>query len=562
MWINLDNCCGSPTAFIIADENDEVEVTASQQPPANPRQFPQYYPSPSRLDRVRSDDYNTSSTAGGNDDEHRYDDRHDLYNGTTISSTKSKSAGRNMLDDTSRCTDSETLSSAVHEEQRQNQDTVTVKRNPRRSRVALYLALFIGLIILVIAMIVGVRFAVGARNNVDDGNASKPTREPTMPSPTRAPTTPVPSTALFTQEVGGFASVEEYGVEKTTGGEGGNIVTVRDAASFEYFIKRKEPMIVQVDGMIDLSQHKIGMNKTSYRVSANTTIIGVGAASGITGGGIKITGYKACDMNVTFIGETDKGHCMFKDAAQTQAPSNVNPEGNVIIRNLVFTNCSDDCITVQHYAHHVWIDHNDLSRPGDGTIDVKRGTDLVTISWNVFHNAQKTMLLGHNDANGHQDVGRLRVTYHHNFFRESASRNPRIRFADPVHVYNNYFLANDGYGVAAQMDAGVIVEGNFFEDVEVPITTDVGGEPGRIIERFNIYRNSGRPKWGGSGDLAEPDTYYEFQLFNSQLNWGTVPEGYSSGFVNEPYNYYSYRLDDPMVLPDNVPLWAGTGRVA
>jgi pectate lyase len=32
-------------------------------------------------------------------------------------------------------------------------------------------------------------------------------------------------------------------------------------------------------------------------------------------------------------------------------------------------------------------------------------------------------------------------------------------------VYNNYFLGNDLYAVASTENAGVLVEGNFFEDV-------------------------------------------------------------------------------------------------
>ena len=77
------------------------------------------------------------------------------------------------------------------------------------------------------------------------------------------------------------------------------------------------------------------------------------------------------------------------------------------------------------------------------------------------------MLLGHSDDNASQDIGHLRVTYHHNWFDGSGTRHPRVRFGNPVHVYNNYYFNNE-YGVASTMDAGVLVEGNYFENVDGP----------------------------------------------------------------------------------------------
>ena len=90
------------------------------------------------------------------------------------------------------------------------------------------------------------------------------------------------------------------------------------------------------------------------------------------------------------------------------------------------------------------------------------------MSWNHFDGTDKTMLLGHDDGNAAQDIGRLKVTYHHNWFDGTNQRNPRVRFGDPVHVYNNYYNDTGNYGVASTMDAGVLVEGNYFENVDDP----------------------------------------------------------------------------------------------
>ena len=126
---------------------------------------------------------------------------------------------------------------------------------------------------------------------------------------------------------------------------------------------------------------------------------------------------------------------------------------NVIIRNLTFRNATDDSINVQMFSHHVWIDHNDLAQGYDGLIDIKRGSSYVTVSWNHTHHHTKNMLLGHDDGNGAQDIGRLKVTYHHNWFDQTPQRNPRVRFGEPVHVYNNYYVYNTDVGVACQANA-------------------------------------------------------------------------------------------------------------
>ena len=59
------------------------------------------------------------------------------------------------------------------------------------------------------------------------------------------------------------------------------------------------------------------------------------------------------------------------------------------------------------------------------------------MSWNVFTNHDKTMLIGSSDTVG-PDVGKLKVTLHHNVFDGVGQRAPRVRFGQ-VDLYNNYF---------------------------------------------------------------------------------------------------------------------------
>lgn len=202
---------------------------------------------------------------------------------------------------------------------------------------------------------------------------------------------------------------------------------------------------------------------------------------------------------------------------------------NVIIRNLVFRNANDDSINVQMFSHHVWIDHNDLSAGKDGLIDIKRGSSYVTVSWNHTHHHTKNMLLGHDDGNAAQDTGYLKVTYHHNFFDRTPQRNPRTRFGNPVHVFNNYYVANSDTGVACQNKSGCWVEGNYFENVEEPMTNSYAGPKGSIVERDNVYVNSGKPVVGGS--------------------------------VEDPRGYYAYALDTPANVKALVTQGAGTGKI-
>jgi pectate lyase len=246
----------------------------------------------------------------------------------------------------------------------------------------------------------------------------------------------------------------------TTGGTGGSTVTVTSASALDSALQSSSRQIIRVSGVISLS----GMHK----VSSNKSILGVGSGSGISGGGLNLSGVS-----------------------------------NVIIRNLVFRNADDDSINVQESAHNIWIDHNDLSNGHDGLVDIKRGSDFVTVSWNHFHNHDKTALLGHDDGNGSQDIGHLRVTYHHNWFDGTTQRHPRVRFGNPVHVYNNYYNGNSGYGVASTCNAGVLVERNYFENVAHPTVTQTGDSPSGNLRVINNYLvNSGTEQVRNGASVA------------------------------------------------------------
>ncbi len=314
----------------------------------------------------------------------------------------------------------------------------------------------------------------------------------------------VPAAAAAPGGPDGFASVAGYGQASTTGGAGGPVVTVSTAAAFLDHIARPGPYVIQVSGSITLPE---GANDGMHAVASDKTIVGLGSTAALVGGGLTIG--LPVDEDVT-------------------APP-ANAVHNVIIRNLRMSGSPDDLINVQMFSHHIWIDHNDFSDGGDGAVDIKRGSDLVTVSWNRFHDHDKTLLLGHDDDNAAQDAGRLRTTCHHNYFDGSDQRNPRVRFAPIVHVYNNYYRDNS-YGIASTNDAGLFVEGNYFFSVNNPGRVDFSGPLGRMVQRDNI--------------LVDCNHAIEVR-----------------GAVTDPRTFYPYTADSAASVPTVVPAGAGVGKV-
>jgi pectate lyase len=310
-----------------------------------------------------------------------------------------------------------------------------------------------------------------------DTQGSTPTPTPTTPTPTD-PTDP-PAGLI------GYATLNALGQNGTTGGAGGPTVTVTTASALISEINAAGPRIVRVQGMLTVPS---GM----HEVSSDKTIVGVGSGSGISGGGLNIG--LAIDDDIT------------------SPPSNA--VHNVIIRNLIFQNANDDSINVQMFSHHIWLDHNEFRPATDGSLDVKRGSDYVSISWNRFASTDKTMLLGHDDDNGAQDTGRLRVTYYNNWFDGTQQRNPRIRFGNVVHVLNNYYGSVDDYGIASTQNAAVLVEGNSFENTESPCELGQGDSPGGALRAVNnVFAGSGTCQTGGS--VGNPPYSYTAQNPNN-----------------------------------------------
>ena len=303
---------------------------------------------------------------------------------------------------------------------------------------------------------------------------------------------PAASAATFNQE--GW-STQSGG---TGGGSAGTTVTVTSLSALTTAAKASTSQTVRVSGNFTCS--------ADVTVASNKTIVGVGSGSGLTGCGFKI-----------------------------------NDVDNVIIRNLKVAkvkagNGNGDAIHIDG-ATHVWVDHNDLSSDTtsgtdyyDGLVDITHAADYITVSWNYEHDHIKCNLLGHSDSNASEDTGHLRVTYHHNYFRNCDQRGPRVRFGNPVHVYNNYYYNSGTYGVASTCNAGVYVERNYFENTPNSVVTATGSSPSGNVKLLNNYLvNSGTPASRNASSVA------------------TIP--------------YAYTVDANSNVKSVVTAGAGTGKI-
>ncbi|MEV5515776.1 polysaccharide lyase family 1 protein [Streptomyces flaveolus] len=200
-------------------------------------------------------------------------------------------------------------------------------------------------------------------------------------------------------------------------------------------------------------------------VPADTTIIGVGRNAGLKGASLQIKGVdNVIVRNLTF-----------------ESPVDCFPQWDPTDGDKGNWNSEYDSAVV-HGSTHVWLDHNTftdgehpdsaaptyfgmLYQQHDGQLDIVKGADYVTASWNIFAEHDKTILIGNSDSESTAvgDRGHLKVTFHHNLFRNLVERAPRVRFGQ-VDVYNNHFVASDDYAYSFGVgkESALVAEHNAF----------------------------------------------------------------------------------------------------
>ncbi len=198
--------------------------------------------------------------------------------------------------------------------------------------------------------------------------------------------------------------------------------------------------------------------------------------------------------NITFEGVGD-------DATLKWFGINLNGDKNVEIRNLGLVLFTDDGISINGSNENIWVHNNDFyygktdpkesdKVKGDGSLDIKDGAKYCTLSYNHFWDSGKCSLIQPNSKSNTGD-GTDYLSYHHNWFDHSDSRHPRTRYSN-VHMYNNYFDGNSGYGIGVTSGASVFAENNVFRGVKSPMLSSKQGhddgtfssEAGGIIKAF------------------------------------------------------------------------------
>ncbi|AJC67290.1 MULTISPECIES: polysaccharide lyase [Dickeya] len=295
----------------------------------------------------------------------------------------------------------------------------------------------------------------------------------------------------------------------TTGGAkaaSAKIYAVKSISEFKAALNGSDsdPKIIQITGAIDISGGKAYTSfddqkaRSQLSIPSNTTIIGIGSNGKFTNGSLVIKGVKNVILRNLYIEtpvdvaphyETGDGWNAEWDASVIDNSTNVWVD-HVTISDGSFT---DDKYTTKN--GETYVQH-------DGALDIKKGSDYVTVSNSRFELHDKTILIGHSDSNGAQDSGKLRVTFHNNVFDRVTERTPRVRFGS-IHAYNNVYLGDVKakvyrylYSFGLGTSGSILSEGNYFNISNLKSNCDV-------VKSFNskVLSDNGSLINGGAAGL-------------------------------------------------------------
>jgi pectate lyase len=352
-------------------------------------------------------------------------------------------------------------------------------------------------------------FAMLCALGVSSCQKSAGTSDPTSPNDDRTPATE----AAF--GIAGFAT-QNGG---TTGGQGGTTVIPTNFTDLKNYLESSTTYIVRLDRRI-----YNGTKGGRINVNNNKTLLGVGSAGFLDGVGLNISSKRNIiiqNVKITLTSITDRSD-----------PAVYDPDGDEGLPQIIVN--GGDCISIQGTSSNVWIDHCELYNQDpavqtnkdlyDGLVDIKNGSQYITLSWNYFHDNHKTHLIGSADSDNFD----RKLTFHHNYYRNISSRLPLNRFG-VAHVYNNYYNRITGSAIDSRMGACVRVENNVFETVKSPIIAS-----GSTIGKYQVLGNSFSGITGTAAPTSSTCTF-------------TPP--------------YSYSLDAASAVKSGVTAGAGIGKI-
>ncbi|KAH7351202.1 pectin lyase fold/virulence factor [Rhexocercosporidium sp. MPI-PUGE-AT-0058] len=118
----------------------------------------------------------------------------------------------------------------------------------------------------------------------------------------------------------------------------------------------------------------------------------------------------------------------------------------------------------------------------DGLMDCEDGSDNITFSHNIVGNHHKSLLLGGGLKERGRDLGKMRFMFFGNWFSNSDSRNPLMRFGT-FYILNNLFTYENvpvgeyqgqlQYNLGIYTECSVLADGNVFQNAEEKNTTKI-----------------------------------------------------------------------------------------
>ncbi|WP_406204758.1 pectate lyase [Streptomyces sp. NBC_01017] len=326
-----------------------------------------------------------------------------------------------------------------------------------------------------------------------------------------------------------------------------------DGYDFQRYLADYDPAVWGHDNPVSGEQEELRAASAARQdqaikanVPADTTIVGVGKGSGILGGSLQIKGVDNVILrNLTI-----------------EAPVDCFPQWDPTDDNKTGAWNSEYDGVVVYGSTHVWIDHNTLTdgryadstlpsyfgkvyQQHDGLLDVVRGANHVTVSWNSFADHDKTMLIGNSDSAGSTDTDKLKVTLHHNRFEGIVERAPRVRFGQ-VDSYNNHFVVTGDQNYAYVFGIGASSQ---LYATHNALSLAPGVSVGKALKKWN------------EAPLTAENNYVNGKLtdliavHNAEIPGETLRSG--AGWTPT----LRTRVDNPKAVPGIVDHCAGAGRL-
>ena len=332
--------------------------------------------------------------------------------------------------------------------------------------------------------------------------------------------------------------------------------------------------VTGLQAIIDAYQKGKDTTPIAFRIIGKVSLSDLDGISS-SAEGLQIKGKGAHSvMNMTFEGVGD-------DATVYGFGFMLRNAKSVELRNFAIMRCLDDAVSLDTDNSHVWIHNMDLfygkkggaadQAKGDGTVDIKADSQYITVAYNRFWDNGKASMCGMKSESGPNYI-----TYHHNWFDHSDSRMARIRTMS-VHMYNNYYLHNDVYGIGATMGSSVFMESNYFDATKRPIMSSKQGTDAKGDGTFS-GENGGLIKAYGNVFANKPENFSYITYANNNTSFDAyevsapseqVPSSVKTLVGGTSYNnfdtnsslMYAYSADKAEDVPSIVEGFYGAGRL-